>query len=154
MRMFLTFVSGVVPFQHGSVSSTHQFHMSQVQKQTQPQGLLLSGARIFGNKASGHHSPEHRQTTYAKQLRLISPLYGLSCFNRFMVTQYMAYDIFPTVAAACVEDFSSNRSNIYPILCGAFKLRPTMRAPLGDKTYLSPDFYFLPEQICSIQLIE
>lgn len=39
--------------------------------------------------------------------------------------------------------FCSNSANIYWILCGAFKLRHTMRVLLGSRTYLCPDFYFL-----------
>ena len=40
MRMNLTFVSGVVPFQHGSVSARHQFHMSWIQKQSTAGGAM------------------------------------------------------------------------------------------------------------------
>lgn len=50
-RMFLTFVSGVVPFQHGSASTEHQFHMSPIQKQTQPRALRLSANWISGKRA-------------------------------------------------------------------------------------------------------
>ena len=90
-----------------------------------------------------------KQHMLSMQRALISSSCSRCCFNRFMVTQYMAYDIISAAAEACAEDFSSNRTNIHWTLCGAFRRRPSMRAPLGAGTYLSPDFYF---HTCNLRL--
>lgn len=58
-------------------------------KTNSQEGLQPSGTPIFWNKASGHHSSEYGQITYAKQLPHIASLCSLGCFNMFMVTQYI-----------------------------------------------------------------
>lgn len=86
-------------------------------------------------------SKQHMLSSYPSLLSGVATI--------IVVMPYKADDTFPAAAEACAEDFSSNGTNIHRILHGAFKQRPTMRAPLGARTYLSPDFYFLT---CNLKL--